>query len=101
MIYSLRCHWSCCSFCFNYTATTVIYTYVHTLSLHGALPIYPLGPIVRDRDRPAILDGARAGRRALRWRLHIVVQIVETVRPAARRAATTLDRKSTRLNSSH
>src|SRR3546814_18022251 len=26
-------------FCFNYTATTGIYTYCHTLSLHDALPI--------------------------------------------------------------
>src|SRR3546814_16591076 len=56
----------------------------------------PLGPIVRDRDRPAILDGARAGRRALRWRLHIVVPLVETVRPAARRAATTFARQGDR-----
>src|SRR3546814_2100221 len=28
-------------FCFNDTATTAIYTYLHTLSLHDALPIYP------------------------------------------------------------
>src|SRR3546814_18868452 len=27
-------------FFFNYTATTEIYTYVHTLSLHDALPIF-------------------------------------------------------------
>src|SRR3546814_7635198 len=30
-------------FLFNETATTEIYTYVHTLSLHDALPIYPAG----------------------------------------------------------
>src|SRR3546814_10526829 len=35
--------------CFNETATTEIYTYEHTLSLHGALPIYPSCPI-RDAD---------------------------------------------------
>src|SRR3546814_4511677 len=29
----------CHLFCFNNTATTVIYTYVHTRSLHDALPI--------------------------------------------------------------
>src|SRR3546814_17584810 len=29
-----------CCFFFNDTATTDIYTYVHTLSLHDALPIY-------------------------------------------------------------
>src|SRR3546814_5040083 len=28
-----------CLFCFNDTATTEIYTYLHTLSLHDALPI--------------------------------------------------------------
>src|SRR3546814_7782457 len=28
-------------FFFNDTATTEIYTYLHTLSLHDALPIYP------------------------------------------------------------
>src|SRR3546814_2012650 len=28
-----------CGFCFNDTATTEIYTYLHTLSLHDALPI--------------------------------------------------------------
>src|SRR3546814_7668175 len=31
------CSWT--SFFFNYTATTEIYTYLHTLSLHDALPI--------------------------------------------------------------
>src|SRR3546814_20643556 len=29
-----------CFFLFNDTATTEIYTYLHTLSLHDALPIY-------------------------------------------------------------
>src|SRR3546814_7548017 len=29
-----------CFFCFNDTATTQIYTYLHTLSLHDALPIW-------------------------------------------------------------
>src|SRR3546814_856351 len=29
-------------FCFKNTATTEIYTYLHTLSLHDALPIYAL-----------------------------------------------------------
>src|SRR3546814_6137528 len=30
-------------FCFNENATTEIYTYCHTLSLHGALPILRFG----------------------------------------------------------
>src|SRR5476649_683658 len=61
-----------CAFClffFNDTATTEIYT----LSLHDALPIFPLGPGVNQR-RPPI---------------------------CARRAPGSIDRKSTRLNSSH
>src|SRR3546814_4440530 len=37
MIHSLR--YVVCSFFFNDTATTEIYTYRHTLSLHDALPI--------------------------------------------------------------
>src|SRR3546814_7065919 len=32
----------CCSFVVNVTATTEIYTYSHTLSLHDALPILPV-----------------------------------------------------------
>src|SRR3546814_2148072 len=32
-------------FFFNDTATTEIYTYCHTLSLHDALPIFPAGPL--------------------------------------------------------
>src|SRR3546814_37390 len=38
-------------FFFNDTATTEIYTYCHTLSLHDALPIYELGVLLFDRDR--------------------------------------------------
>src|SRR3546814_15694143 len=38
MFFSLYSH--VCFFFFNDTATTEIYTYCHTLSLHDALPIY-------------------------------------------------------------
>src|SRR3989442_3971572 len=79
-------------FFFNDTATTEIYT----LSLHDALPIYsaaaPEPPAAK--IRPARAD-------ALPW-------LVEAVRAASERAAARanlcgrrLDRKSTRLNSSH
>src|SRR3546814_10078110 len=46
-------------FCFNDTATTEIYTYCHTLSLHDALPIFGLrhGAFVLLADDLA--DGAR------------------------------------------
>src|SRR3546814_14062289 len=42
-----------CSFFFNDTPTTEIYTYLHTLSLHDALPIFAL-----DRRRVYILPTA-------------------------------------------
>src|SRR3546814_8674206 len=43
-----------CGFFFNDTATTEIYTYGHTLSLHDALPISPALPDAgaRRRTRP-------------------------------------------------
>src|SRR5438270_5803933 len=66
-------------FFFNYTATTEIYT----LSLHDALPIS--SPRGRDHAR-ALPHGARRGQRP-------------GPRPRPRRRR--LDRKSTRLNSSH
>lgn len=49
--------------------------------------------IVPLAKRQLIFDGACAGRRALRWRLHIVVQVVETVRPTVRGATTTFARQ--------
>src|SRR2546422_5520052 len=82
-------------FFFNDTATTEIYT----LSLHDALPISP-------RSRTILLDAGGAG-------LHLVQQMAATLRGlreqlhrhlVERRRARIggpLDRKSTRLNSSH
>src|SRR3546814_949278 len=40
------CILSCVVFFFNDTATTEIYTYLHTLSLHDALPIYKIAVFV-------------------------------------------------------
>src|SRR3546814_20106488 len=79
-------------FVFHDTATTEIYTYIHTLSLHDALPIL-LGP---GKENAA----ARGGPRFLRWMTALVsglslVAIVWNGLPVL------LDRKSTRLNSSH
>src|SRR3546814_2312266 len=48
-------------FFFNDTATTEIYTYGHTLSLHDALPI-SVGVVVGDRDL-GLVRGSRTGRR--------------------------------------
>src|SRR3546814_4696937 len=51
-------------FFFNDTATTEIYTYLHTLSLHDALPIYPaagadLGQARRHEQSEAFADHSR------------------------------------------
>src|SRR3546814_14281991 len=90
---------------FNDTATTEIYTYRHTLSLHDALPIYD--PSRRPQHlghapsaRP-LHDRARRGLarerpdRLLRQQspTHLLALLEMLRRPQ--------DRKSTRLNSSH
>src|SRR5690348_17808642 len=75
---------------FKYTATTEIYT----LSLHDALPIYV--ERLRGADgEPAAAACAHAGRvRAQQSQL-------ARLRRGAHGTVVTLDRKSTRLNSSH
>src|SRR3712207_8342642 len=78
-------------FFFNDTATTEIYT----LSLHDALPISPL-------DHPAAARG-RGGRPARPPRADLRAR-PRRLRPrpeGRRRHRLLLDRKSTRLNSSH
>src|SRR3546814_16685262 len=67
----------CCLFFFKDTATTEIYTYVHTLSRRDALPIYPhAGEVVEVQDlgSGAAKDERQLHRRAqgreLRLRLH-------------------------------
>src|SRR3712207_7656620 len=89
------------SFFFNDTATTEIYT----LSLHDALPILgerggvrPLLERVDQGPRPRAADEPQARlRRGVDQHPHPV-----RLRDAARRVqAQRLDRKSTRLNSSH
>src|SRR2546427_7782393 len=69
-------------FFFNDTATTEIYT----LSLHDALPIF------RRVGRPGILEGPRHT-----WQCR---EMEDDIDPGSR-AAADVDRKSTRLNSSH
>src|SRR5258707_6162006 len=73
-------------FFFNDTATTEIYT----LSLHDALPIY-VAPLVRD----VVVDDGHARVVAVIALRDVHVQRCERV------AGDGLDRKSTRLNSSH
>src|SRR3546814_16299380 len=91
-------------FCFNYSATTGIYTYCHTLSLHDALPIYGLA-----RGFEAVLPDAQHQERPKQCRQKLLRRDrAELARldPALQESAdephaAAEDRKSTRLNSSH
>src|SRR3546814_4800003 len=57
----LSMHDSCVIFFFNDTATTVIDTYLHTLSLHDALPIYVRRGELLGRDLARGQQIARTG----------------------------------------
>src|SRR3546814_16533354 len=95
---------------FNNPASNNIYTYCTTLSLHNALPI-SRGLLVAGRDkrvRPGSEDKQLAAWNGMALRALAVGSLVlgdESLAVAARRCAgfirTHLDRKSTRLNSSH
>src|SRR3546814_16326326 len=85
----------------NYTATTDLYPYLHTLSLHVALPISLY------KGQPSLL--ANCYHRPTAYRTHILAAIdldgipapVSAVSGAVAISASASDRKSTRLNSSH
>src|SRR3546814_19242777 len=101
IVYSVRYG---CIFVFNDTATTEIYTYGHTLSLHDALPIWARGAgaqrLPAAGSRPA---GAGGGRRDPAVG-HDQYQRLPAPAGAGRGPAQAVagrDRKSTRLNSSH
>src|SRR3546814_20840519 len=78
-------------FFFTDTATTEIYTYRHTLSLHDALPISLSAPLCVGEGAMTAPGHDRRHRRTYRSRQD----------PAGARADRRRDRKSTRLNSSH
>src|SRR3546814_20176801 len=84
-------------FFFNASASTEIYTYLHTLALHDALPISLNGLVVADAD---VLGEVGKGLRYAQVRL-APARLTHCMRwtGAAQRAHE--DRKSTRLNSSH
>src|SRR3712207_7594937 len=75
-------------FFFNDTATTEIYT----LSLHDALPISSLDPVVEPFDPVQVVEVPKE-------RAVLAVDLQRVERLVAARVAG--DRKSTRLNSSH
>src|SRR3546814_19101330 len=87
-------------FLFNATATTDIYTYCHTLSLHDARPIFELaaslgGGVERDRRILELGIGLTVDR------LAVTVDAVDIAVADILLVGADLDRKSTRLNSSH
>src|SRR5256885_3065303 len=83
-------------FFFNDTATTEIYT----LSLHDALPIFPQ-PLKQGQPSSLIFN-SRARLPASAASARTVPEVLCVVRVCARyRERAGLDRKSTRLNSSH
>src|SRR3546814_11383740 len=95
-------------FVFNDPATTEIYPYCHTLSLHDAVPISSTAsrPPISNCDRP---EGASPKRAAARSKIACVASAVSgvfsdgfhtTLLPHTS-ASAALGRKSTRLNSSH
>src|SRR5438876_6796436 len=88
---NMRAHvLTCCVFLFNDTATTAIYT----LSLHDALPIYAAALPARAAGGGDQLGADR--RRRLRRR-----RTGCGARPRSAQPGGGVDRKSTRLNSSH
>src|SRR3546814_14661816 len=94
-----------CVFCFNVTATTEIYTYLHTLSLHDALPIslvlatHNPGKVreIQELLGPFGLDVVSAGALGLPE----PEETGDSFEANAELKALAADRKSTRLNSSH
>src|SRR5256885_11004586 len=80
-------------FFFNDTATTEIYT----LSLHDALPICHVGGDVDPSHMDAVVVLSMAN-----WIMAELVRVFHGLKGAdAQQVVDTLDRKSTRLNSSH
>src|SRR3712207_6998378 len=83
-------------FFFNDTATTESYT----LSLHDALPIWPRR-VLRDDLRCTDLEWARGAAWAFVQAIGLVWYYVHSNPAMSTTGRRTLDRKSTRLNSSH
>src|SRR3546814_19014867 len=96
-------------FCFKYTATTEIYTYLHTLSLHDALPIsWSAMNVFTSRFVPVVAGatsltvGALVACSASEGGVaRAELQQVADAQSITRRPDGLLDRKSTRLNSRH
>src|SRR3546814_20668583 len=86
----------------NDTSTTHIYTYLHTLSLHDALPIsyYPTStPFFHDLTVQP--ERRSIELTAYHTRLRLQANPVDSERTKSDSRSQPGDRKSTRLNSSH
>src|SRR5256885_9735494 len=79
-------------FFLNDSATTEIYT----LSLHDALPICQ----VRDDERDHLMSLASTDREGNRWAILALLSVAQLM-VVLDATIVTIDRKSTRLNSSH
>src|SRR3546814_19267271 len=89
----------CFCFVFHDTATTVIFTYCHTLSLHDALPISRDG--VSENAALLVLKLRRPLGHERRHAFFLVLRRKRCVEYPALETHAFGDRKSTRLNSSH
>src|SRR3546814_20573907 len=91
----------CDFFLFMDTATTEIDSYWHTLTLHDALPIYHVGrALARAREGDSRVRGARLNARGARGEHRFDHDPdIDGLEQRARQLR--VDRKSTRLNSSH
>src|SRR3546814_12543957 len=85
---------------FNDTATTEIYTYGHTLSLHDALPISQGRNESTDREPRPLRDTELIATRTTPCSRHGSYAETCPSHPHASHVES-IDRKSTRLNSSH
>src|SRR3546814_20929212 len=101
----LICSLLVCLLFFNAPATTEIYPYVHTLSLHDALPILLFfdGTFWRDDEMLRAGVGGKTGRRMGHMSVSGADGSMAALAPLAleRKVYIHIDRKSTRLNSSH
>src|SRR3546814_13795816 len=98
--------WFMCELFFNYSTTSVIYTYGHPLSLHDTLPI---SIIHRLKNRVSVIIGVGDDFH----QHHVILQPINEERQVVpfdflgeqftdvSVALRHVDRKSTRLNSSH
>src|SRR3546814_15618153 len=96
--------WISVVLCLKDTATTEIYTYGHTHSLHDALPICLVGLDYIGIAQALAVDMAGEAPQAVAGLDHHALALgveLDVLRPGPAERHLDADRKSTRLNSSH